>query len=268
MRRQLRAALEQAFLPVDVQRRESGRAWRRMRRVGIAVEDFDRALGRGADDRVVYTLADRHGPHRLRAVGDALRHRHQVGRRAEALRGERLAGTAEAADNFVEHQQNAVRVADLPQSLQVTLRRHQHAGRAGDRLDEAGSDVLGAVQIDEAHPDRRPARRHALLRQRPNMVFSLLQMRVPHVDHARQGRAEAAPVVYHAGQRDAAEIDTVVGAFARDEHVTAALAARLVVGERDLHRGVDRLRARIDEEDAVKVTRRQLGHARRELERL
>ena len=115
------------------------------------MEELDRALGRGADDRVVHALADRHGPHRLRPVGDALGHRHHVGRHAEALRGERLAGAAEAADHLVEHQQDAVRVADLAQPLQVTLRRHQHAGRTRDRLDEAGGDVLGAVEIDEAH---------------------------------------------------------------------------------------------------------------------
>ena len=151
VRRQRGAALEQAFVPVDVQRRETRRAGRRMARIGVAVEELDRAFRRGAHDRVVDALADRDRAHRLRAVGDALGHRHQVGRHAEALRGERLAGAAEAADHLVEHEQDAVRVADLAQALQVALRRHQAAGRAGDRLDEAGGDVLGAVEIDEAH---------------------------------------------------------------------------------------------------------------------
>ena len=41
-----------------------------------------------------------------------------------------------------------------------------------------------------------------------------------------------------------------------------------MVGERDLHRRVDRLGAGIDEEDAVEVAGRQLGDARRELELL
>ncbi len=68
----------------------------------------------------------------------------------KALRGERLAGAAEAGDHLVEHEQDAVRVADLAQPLEIALRRHQAAGRAGDRLDEAGGDVLGAVQVDEA----------------------------------------------------------------------------------------------------------------------
>ena len=91
---------------------------------------------------------------------------------------------------------------------------------------------------------------------------------MPHVRDGRQPRPELAAVVDEARQRDAAEADAVIGAFARDEHVAPALAARLVVGERDLHRRVDRLGAGVDEEDAVEVAGRQLGDARRELELL
>ena len=43
---------------------------------------------------------------------------------------------------------------------------------------------------------------------------------------------------------------------------------RLPVGERDLHRGVDRFGTRVREEDAVQVSRRQRGDAARELELL
>ena len=96
----------------------------------------------------------------------------------------------------------------------------------------------------------------------------LLQVRVPHVHDARQARAEFAPVVDDAREGDAAEIHAVVGALARDEHVAPALAARLVVGESDLHRRVDRLRAGIDEKDPVEVAWRELGHARGEFETL
>ena len=78
-----------------------------------------------------------------------------------------------------------------------------------------------------------------------------------------QAGAELAAVVDDAGQRDAAEVDAVIRALARHEHRAAGLSARLVVGERDLHRRVDRLRAGIDEEDALQVARRQLGDARR-----
>ena len=71
------------------------------------------------------------------------------GRHAELLRGERRAGAAEAGDDLVEYQQDAVPVADLAQALQIALRRNQHAGRAGDRLDDDGGDGRGIVQRDE-----------------------------------------------------------------------------------------------------------------------
>ena len=57
------------------------------------------------------------------------------------VRGEGLAGAAESGDYFVEYQQDAVLVADLAQLLQITFRRHQHAGGAGDRLDNHRGDV-------------------------------------------------------------------------------------------------------------------------------
>src|SRR5205823_10680099 len=79
---------------------------------------------------------------------------------------------------------------------------------------------------------------------------------------------ELAPVVDHAGERHAAEIYAVIGALTRDEHAAAALTTRVVVGERDLHRRVDRLGARVHEEDAVQITGRELGHALCQLETL
>ena len=168
-------------------------------------------------------------------------------------------------DHLVEHQQDAVRVADLAQALEVALRRHEAAGGAGDRLDEAGGDVLRAVQVDDPH---EVVGEFGAVRAFARREEVLLEVRVPHVGDARQARAELAPVVDEPRQRDAAEVDAVVGALARDEHVAPALAARLVVGERDLHRGVDGFGAGVGEEDAVEVARRQLGDARRELELL
>ena len=41
-------------------------------------------------------------------------------------------------------------VADLAQTLEIALGRHQHAGRARDRLNEASGDGAGAVEIDKA----------------------------------------------------------------------------------------------------------------------
>ncbi len=42
-----------------------------------------------------------------------------------------------------------MRVADLAQPFQIALWRHQHAGGAGNRLDDTGGDGVGTVQTDD-----------------------------------------------------------------------------------------------------------------------
>ena len=236
-----------------------------MGRIRVAVEKLDRAFGCRAHDRVVNAFAGGDGAHRLRTVGDALGHRQHVRRHAEALRGERLTRAAVAGDHFVEYQQDPVLVADFAQPLQVTLRRHQAAGRAGDRFDEARGDVLGTVEIDEAHQvlgEFGAMRAFALGEE------VLLEVRMPHMGDAGQPRPELAAVVDQPRQRHATEIDTVISALTRNEYVAATLSTRLVIGERDLHRRIHRLRARVGEKDPIEITGCELGYARRELELL
>src|SRR4029453_9929775 len=112
----------------------------------------------------------------------------------------------------------------------------------GDRLDEARGDVVGAIEIYEANEvlgELDAVRAFAFGEE------ILLEMRVPHVRDARQSRAVLAPVVDGAGKAAPAEIDTVVRALARYEDVASALASRLMIGERDLHRGVDGFGSRV-----------------------
>ena len=85
---------------------------------------------------------------------------------------------------------------------------------------------------------------------------------------AGQQRAEEFAVVDDAADRDAAEADTVIAALAPDQAGARAFAAHVVIGERDLERGVDRLRARIAEEHVIEIGGRKRGDAARELERL
>ena len=60
---------------------------------------------------------------------------------AEIVGGERRAEAAEAGDDLVEDQQDAVLVADLAQLLQIAFRRQdQHAGRARHRFDDHRRD--------------------------------------------------------------------------------------------------------------------------------
>src|SRR5262249_59987653 len=75
-------------------------------------------------------------------------------------------------------------------------------------------------------------------------------------------------IVDDAADRRAAEADAVIAALAADEPRARAFAADVVIGERDLERGVDRLRARIREEHMVEAFGRECGDAARELERL
>src|SRR5205807_3586424 len=256
------AALEQTLALVDIQGRQARRARRGVAGIGVAVKKLYGSVGGGAHNRVVNALADRDRTHRLRAVGDALGHGHQVRRDAEALRGECRPGAAEATDYLVEDEKDAVRVADVAQSLQIALRRHQAAGRSGDRLDETGRDVLGAVKVDEAQQVFGQLDALAAFAGDEEI---LLDVRVAHMRDARQRRTESASIVDHAGQRNAAEIDTVVRTLAGDEHVAPALPARLMIGERDFHRRVDRLGTGIDEKNPVQVARRELGDASGEL---
>ena len=70
----------------------------RMARIGVAVDEIVVALAQRLDDRA----ADRRGRDRQIARGQALRHRHDVGREAEMLEAEPAAQPAEAADHFVD----------------------------------------------------------------------------------------------------------------------------------------------------------------------
>ena len=99
-----------------------------------------------------------------------------------------------------------------------------------------------------------------------SLVFAVICRRQM-VDAGEQGAEEFA-VVDHAADGNAAEADPVIAALAPDQPRARALAAHVVIGERDLERGVDRLRARIAEEHVVEIAGRERGDAAGELERL
>src|ERR1700691_4718995 len=83
---------------------------------------------------------------------------------------------------------------------------------------------------------------------------------------AGQERAEEFAVVDKAADRNAAEADAMITALAADQAGPAALPADVVVGERDLERGVDRLRARIAEEHPIEIGGRERRDPAGELE--
>ncbi len=150
-------------------------------------------------------------------------------------------------------------VAQRAQALQVTLRRNQHAGRAGDRLDDDGGDGFRAVQRDQTLDVVGELRAVRGLAPGEGVAGEIVG--VADMIDARKMRRELPAVVDDAADRHAAETDPMIAALAADQAGARRLAGGTVIGQRDLQRGIDRLRTGIGEEDAVEP----LGRDRRQL---
>ena len=227
------------------------------------MEEIDRPVGSGAGDGVVDAFVDRYRAHRQVSVRERLGHGHDVGPNAEALRGEGPAGTAEPGDDLVEHEQDAVTVTDFTQPLEVAERSDERPGRTRNRLHEAGGDRLRSV---EAHEALEIVGEFCSFRRLAPAEAVFGKPGVAHVGDVRHAGAEGFAVLDHAAQAGAAHVDTVVCAFPGHHARSRALAPGAMIGERDLYRGIDRLRARVSEEDAVDAVGGEGGHAPREFE--
>ena len=184
----------------------------------------------------------------------------------KCLRREGRAQAAPAGDDLVEDEQDAVPRADVAQPLEVALGGHQHAARGRDRVDDQRGDVRGVVQRDDAALELVGELR-AEIGLSPRKCIPGRIVRVPEVVHARhQHAAVGLAVRRHAADRHAADVDAVVRALAADEARTRALAPQAMVGDRDLERGVDRLGARVGEENLLHALRRDGGDALGEAE--
>ncbi len=226
---------------------------------------LDEMLG-AVHEGLVDFLLHEHRAHRDGAVGDALGGQHDIRHDAEIIEGERRAETAEAGDDLVEDEQDAVLVADRAQPLEIALGRHQHAGGAGDRLDDDGGDGRGIMQGDDAL--KLVGELDAVLRLAAREGVAGGVVGVADVVDAGQQRAEHLAVADDAADRDAAEIDAVIAALAADQAEARALADDALIGERDLEAGLDRFGAGIGEEDVVDAGRHVGDQARRQLEAL
>ena len=92
-------------------------------------------------------------------------------------------------------------------------------------------------------------------------------MGVRQVVDAGQAGAEQPPVVGDPPHRNAAEADAVIAARPADQPGPHPIAAHAVIGERDLQRGIRRLRPGIDEKDVVDIAGHQFGQPGRIAER-
>ena len=157
-------------------------------------------------------------------------------------------------------------VADGAELLEIALRRDEHAGGARHRLDDDRGDGRGVVERDQALEvvgELGAVRRLAAGEGVPGEVVG-----VADVIDAGQQRAEQLAVADDAADRDAAEIDAVIAALAADQAEARALPDGALIGERDLERGLDRLRAGVGEEDVVDAGRHVGDEAGGELEGL
>ena len=152
------------------------------------------------------------------------------------------------------------------QLLEIALGRHQHAGRAGDRLDDHGGDGRGIVQRDDALELVGELRAPCSGWPREKALAQVMGVR--QMIDAGSRLPKSLAVARDAADRDAAETDAVIAALAADEAGARALAADAVIGDGDLERGIDRLRAGIGEEDMVEIAGRQVPRAAPPLEGL
>ncbi len=229
------------------------------------MEQLDDVL-RPGHEGLVNRRAHDSAAHRHGAGGDALGESDDVGNHAIAFRRKREAEPSEAGDDLIEDQQDAVFIADRPQPLEIALRGRQHAGRARHRLNDDGRDGGGIVQRRDPFEIIGEVRAPLGLALGEGLGVAVVGVRQM-VDAGEQ-RPEELAVVDDAADRDAAEADPVIAALAADQAGTGALAAHVMIGERDLERGVDRLRAGIAEEHMIEIAGRQRRDAACELERI
>ncbi len=113
--------------------------------VGMAVLEEAGAARNGVDDPRLH----QHGSDRLVATAQSLGDRHQVGGDPFLLAGVQGAGTAHPAHHLVEHQQDAVAVAQLAHPAHVPRRRGERTRRgAADGFRDEGDHILATQAVD------------------------------------------------------------------------------------------------------------------------
>ena len=143
------------------------------------------------------------------------------------LIGEQIAGAAHAGLHLVEHQQQAVVVAELAQRPEEGMRRGAHAAFALHRLDQDA----GGVRADR--------------------LLDGLEIAERHLVEAIHRRPEAFEIFRRAGRGQRRQRAAVKRAFEGDDAVALGMALGGVIFARDLDRAFHRLGAGIGEEHEV-----------------
>ena len=151
------------------------------------MEKLDRTFG-SRHESVVDLCFGQHRTHRHRTACQAFGGRNEIRRNAHPRRREIIPCAPKTADHFIENQENAVLVADVPEALQVTFGWNDDTSGAGDRLDDYCRDRRRIVQRNDIL--QLVGEMNAPLWQAARVSVVLQIMGVRQMIHARQHGAE------------------------------------------------------------------------------
>ena len=187
-------------------------------------------------------------------IGDPFGKGDHVGHHAKQIGSKRRPHTAKAGDDFIEHQQNAVLVANVAQALQIALGWDVPTGAACHWLDKNGRHIARVVQGQDAllQIQQRIFFPHRQLVLHIGMLNRIVDE--SHVIDARQhGCAKHFAVARDAANAHAAQAHPVVAALATDEHLSVALTTGTVVGQCQFHGRVCCFRAGTAKQHFVQI---------------
>ncbi len=201
----------------------------------------------------VHDFRASHGDAQRHARSKAFCHANHIRFDARVLDRPPLAGAANATLHLIQHQQDAVTIADAAQLLHEAGGCDQVAALTLHGLDEDRGHFLrserGLEQLlfDEAGATQRESIGVFILR----IFSSAIQVGIGYVSYARHQRRKAAPLLwFRGGQRQRAHRPSMKRAEERDDVLAFGVIAR------QLERALDCLRARVA---IVKLVRARHG---------
>ena len=214
----------------------------------LALQHIERSQRGGDGDRIapegrgmrtgrpVHNFGARNQSTERHAAGNAFGNADHVGLDAGVLHRPPLAAAPHAGLHFVDHQQDAVTVADSAQLLHECRRSGQVAAFALYGLHKDGRALLGSHFGPEDHVFDMTRRFDRVLIGR-DAGRTAIQIRKWGMNHARNQRRETAALLHlGAGKRERSHRPPVEAAVERNQSLPLGVIAR------QFQRGLDRLR--------------------------
>src|SRR3990172_1065371 len=210
-------------------------------------------LFRFTEEGIKALLGSDGGPKGNISGGDSLGDRHDVGDDIPVLAAEGKSGTTKAGNHLIQDQQNAPSVADLPESLQIAVRRHEYPSATDHRFGDDGGNSLRSFVPDSGF-DLVGAGQSAG-RGRLAMCASVAVWWINVEESWNQG-LERPPSADLTGRGEGAEGKAVGATVAGDHLVTVLASVNLPpVLPRQLQGGLDCLGAAVAEIDSLQSWR-------------